>query len=559
MKTVRYIVALFALCTISCTDLTEKIFSEITTDNYYQTKDNIYAALTRNYEHAFGMLVGSTYFLQEVTADQLIIPTRGKHGYNGGEYVRLYEHKWTVKENFLYDAWARLFKGVALCNNFIADFEALDFPSFGLDDNVKQRYIAEIRGIRAWYYIFLIDFFRHVPIATNISDVKGQSTPQEVFDFIETELKEVLTQLPQEAGQSRLKQAAVAGFLVRLYLNAEKWTGTARFDDCAQLAQEIIDGKYGTYKLDSDYRGPFRCGINGYQSQENLYQFDTRKNYLEASWLYNMWMHYQARYTLDNDWGGWNGGNVAPSRDLEGKLYTNKLGMPFEKYPDGDIRKQPFRVTSVDGDYEGFFLMGTQYHFDYEKGYGYTDQIVTGTEEYNGLPLVYVDQVGRFSEGAAGLAKGSHLIYGEENTGYRLMKYPWLPQSKNLFQMNALPEVRLAEIYYSLAECKYRKGDKVGAAQLLDAVRKRYYTPEDWLKFSYEQNPAKLTDDEFIDEWGREFIGERRRRMDLIRWNLFSTASWWDKKPDQSNQDVFPIPDRILNSNPLIKQTTPGF
>ena len=28
-----------------------------------------------------------------------------------------------------------------------------------------------------------------------------------------------------------------------------------------------------------------------------------------------------------------------------------------------------------------------------------------------------MDQVGRFSEGETGLAKGSHVIYGEENTG----------------------------------------------------------------------------------------------------------------------------------------------
>ena len=57
--------------------------------------------------------------------------------------------------------------------------------------------------------------------------------------------------------------------------------------------------------------------------------------------------------------------------------------------------------------------MGTQYKFDYEKGYGFTDEVITGTEEYNGKPLVYVDQVGRFSEGETGLAKGSHVIYGE--------------------------------------------------------------------------------------------------------------------------------------------------
>ena len=93
----------------------------------------------------------------------------------------------------------------------------------------------------------------------------------------------------------------------------------------------------------------------------------------------------------------------------------------------------------------------------------------------------------------------------------------------------------------------------------LDAVRKRYYKAEDWSKFSYESNISKLTDDEFVDELGREFIGERHRRIDLIRWNRFSEGAWWDKTPDATNQDVFPIPYRALNANPLLKQTTAGF
>jgi len=544
----------------SCTDLDEEIFSEITTENYYQTSENIFAGLSRNYVHAFSTgWEWSRYFMQEITADQLIVPTRGKHGYNGGEYVRMHEHKWTVQENFVYESWMVPFKGIALCNNFMKDFENLDFTKYGLTEAIKQQYISELRGLRAWYYQFLLDFFRYVPIVEDISEIKGQSSPQELFAFIEKELLEIIPFLPKNASYSRLDQATVASFLVRLYLNAEKWHGTSRFDDCARIAQEIIDGKYGTYSIDTSYSGPFRAGVNGYKSPENIFQFEMKRNYLEPSWLYDMWMHYQARYSLDNDFGGWNGGNIAPSRDLQGNLYDHKLGMPYEKFPQGDVRREPFRITSSEGDYEGFFLMGEQYKFDYEKGYGFTDEIVTGTEEYNGLPLVYVDQVGRFSEGEAGLAKGSSLIYGEENTGYRLMKFPWLPQTKDLFFSNAIPEVRLAEIYYSLAECKFRADDKMGAAKLLDAVRKRYYKPEDWSKYSYVQNLSLLTTDELIDEWGREFLGERRRRIDLVRWELFSTASWWDKSPDATNQDVFPIPYRALNANPMLEQTTPGF
>ena len=291
MKKFKYIIVLFVmgLISFSCTDLDEEIFSEITTDNYYQNSNNIYAALVNNYAKAFSTgWSDARYFLQEVTADQLMIPTRGKHGYNGGEYVRLHEHKWTVEENFVYNGWAAPFQGIALCNNTLSDFENLDFSTFKLTEETKNEYIAELRALRVWNYMFLIDFFRHVPIVTDIEEVKAQSTPLEVFNFMESELLAILPDLPKNRGVSRFDQAGVASILVRLYLNAEKWIGISKYDECEQMAQAILDGKYGEYSIDPDYRGPFRSGINGYRSKENIMEFAIKKNYFEASWLYNM-------------------------------------------------------------------------------------------------------------------------------------------------------------------------------------------------------------------------------------------------------------------------------
>jgi hypothetical protein len=271
-------------------------------------------------------------------------------------------------------------------------------------------------------------------------------------------------------------------------------------------------------------------------------------------YFYNAFMHYQARYSLDNDWGGWNGIHLQPSRDLEGNLYPYELGGPYERFVDGDKRKQPFRTTGKGGQYEGFFLVGEQKKFNAAQGFGYTNESILGTEEWNNKPLVFVDQVGRFSEGlAAAQAKGSRVSTGEENSGVRFIKFPWLPMSENLFQANSVPEIRLAEIYYALAECRYRAGDKATAAQLLDAVRKRNFPDELWPANSYVNNPSKLTDTEFINELGREFLGERRRRTDLVRWNRFGDE-WWDKPKDATDRSVFPIPVRQLNANPLLKQ-----
>lgn len=400
----------------------------------------------------------------------------------------------------------------------------------------------------------MIDYFREVPIIENPQEIKPQSSPEEVFAYIEKELKESLPGLPKNGRAGRFDQGGAASLLVRLYLNAEKYINTPKYTDCAQVAQDIINGTYGTYSIDPDYRGPFRSGLNGYRSPENIFEFPHAMNLYEFGWIYNATMHYQARYSLDNEWGGWNGIHLTPSRDLNGELYTHKLGTPYERYSNDDKRKQPFKTTGKGVEYDGFFLVGQQYAFNDAAGFGFdSTNVVNGTEEYNGKPLSYVDQVGRFSEKPNGRwNEGSHVSTGEENSGVRMIKFPWLPLSQDLFQFNSATEIRLAEIYYALAECKYRAGDKAGAATLLDAVRKRNYTDASWPVHSYSNNLALLTDDEFVIELGREFLGERHRRTDLVRWSRFGDE-WWDKPKDAADMSVFPIPARALNANPQLK------
>lgn len=541
----------------SCTKLDEQPFDVLASSNYYQDKKSLIAAILRPYEHGqWCGWDGDRWLISELTADQFVWTQKGKHGYDGGDWMRLHYHQWTPDDSHIYGGWAGPYEGIAQCNILLQDINKLDYAKFGLTDQDKKRNIAEIRVLRAWFYLFLLDYFRKVPIITQPGELKPASTAQELSDFIENELKESIPDLPKNASVGRWDQGGAAALLVRLYLNAEAWTGQPRYNECAQVAQDIINGKYGSYQLDPDYRGPFRSGINGYRSPENIFEFPHAKNIYEFGWMYNSMMHYQARYSLDNNYGAWNGIHLQPSRDLDGNIYqfSSHLGTPYEKFSNDDYRKQPFRTTGKGVQYEGFFLVGQQYYFDYAKGYGFdSTKPVLGTEEYNGKPLFYVDQVGRFSEKPNGRwNEGSHVATGEENSGVRLIKFPWLPMSEDLFMYNSAPEIRLAEIYYALAECKYRSGDKIGAAELLDAVRKRDFPDDKWPAHSYVLHPDMLTDDEFVDELGREFIGERHRRTDLVRWHRFGMG-WWDKDPDAEDKTVFPIPSRALNSNPLLQ------
>lgn len=554
-KKLIYLLLVIILAAPSCTNLDEEVFDTLTADTYYQDEKSIIAALVRPYEHGHWTgWDGDRWIAQELSADQFVWAQKGKHGWDDGKWVRMHDHKWTDDDDVVYGAWIGPYQGISQCNQFIEDFEELDYPSFGLTDEDKAQHIGELRTLRAWFYLFLIDFFREIPIVEEVGQEVGQSSGTEAFEFIETELKESLPGLPQNGRAGRWDQGGAAALLVRLYMNAEVWTGTPRYDDAAQYAQAIIDGEYGDYQIDSDYTGPFRSGVNGYRSPENIMEFPHAKNIYEFGWMYNAMMHYQQRYALDNDWGGWNGVSLSPSRDLEGEIYPYKLGNPYEKFSDDDKRKQPFRTVDTEGSYDGFFLIGQQYEFNYDQGYGFdSTKMIMGTEEYNGEPLKFVDQVGRFSERPDGRwSEGSQVTTGEENSGIRFIKFPWLPMEHDLFQTNSATEIRLAEMYYSLAECKFRDGDVQGAAELLDEVRERNYREDTWPEHSYQDNIERLTEDEFVDELGREFIGERHRRTDLIRWERFGDE-WWDKEADSQDKTIYPIPSRALNANPLLE------
>ena len=144
---------------------------------------------------------------------------------------------------------------------------------------------------------------------------------------------------------------------------------------------------------------------------------------------------------------------------------------------------------------------------------------------------------------------------GEENTGIRIVKYPLYPSGDVGLMAYNLVVLRLTEVYYTLAEVSFRLGNPAKAEAILNQIRKRYYAPEDWEQVRYPEDGSVLTAQELLDEWGREFLAEKRRRTDLNRFGLFTTGIWWDKQPSDSYRRFYPIPARAISANPLLKRS----
>ena len=245
MKIYNYI-ATAALCvaTLSgCTDLDETLYDQVGTQNYYNTKMDVVRATFRPFEHAFWS-IQSRHVLNELTADQLITPTRDGWWDDGGKWRRLHYHEWNVEDGG--DAqteWNGCFQGIMQANYVIEDLGTLSPDKFGFSQAEFDNLKAQCRALRAWFYIRLLDAFRNVPLAISYNNVslntEGQVAPDKLFAFIETELKDIIPMLVEKselgtnsAIQGQWTKAGAAALLVRLYLNAETYIGVSKYDEC---------------------------------------------------------------------------------------------------------------------------------------------------------------------------------------------------------------------------------------------------------------------------------------------------------------------------------------
>ncbi|XHR95529.1 RagB/SusD family nutrient uptake outer membrane protein [Mucilaginibacter sp. UC70_90] len=547
-----------------CTKLNEKPYNIITSVNFLQTKDDVTRDFLRSFEHGF-WTIQATFTQQEDASDELMTPNRQGDWFDGGVYQRLHYHTYLATDGYNNDTWNALYQGIDLATNSMQDIEAIDPAKFNMTAAEKADFVAELRINRAWFYIRLLDYYRNIEIITKVKGANTgtvQSTPQETFNFIESEIKQALTDLPTKNslgsnGLGRWTKGAAMSLLARLYLNSKVYTGQDRFSDCATVCQDIISGKYGSYSLESRWDAPF--DYNNGQSPESIFAFPSSYGY--THWHYTGGMYFfcypynATQYFGFTDQGTMNPKfEMQPGRDVKGNELSTSLGKPFvkfQKYSD-DVRLKLYKNLG-NSTREGMFLFG---YLPYKDGNGNT-QYVQGTRGYT---LYLRDQVGYFLDTPPNQVPAdleSDMNHADQNSGICFVKYPFYPNNDPNKYNSAYAEIRLAEIYYSLAECKYRAGDKAGAAILLNAVRQRYYPSGSASLYNASGNT--LNDQEMIDEWGREFLGEGRRRTDMVRWGVFNTGSWWDKKPDaDTHSQIFPIGQDVLNINPQLKQN-PGY
>lgn len=424
---------------------------------------------------------------------------------------------WNSGNVFIKGMYYRLYYQVNLANEFLRETTDANLSSRGVEDNVKAEikvYRADARFLRALAYYYLLDLFRNVPFVTDESTI-GKEPPKQImasdlFVYIESELLACQDDLLDPfvgydtKNYGRATKAAAWSLLSRLYLNAEVYTGTAKYTECITYSKKVIDAGY---ELEPVYANMFTAD-NG-TSKEMIFpiRYEGADTQTWGGMTFLICSTVPSALQSDiNAQGAWQGNRARPS-----------LLSIFKKESDynDDSRVDMLKPELAE-----------------------SQSIVNPTNYKNGIPVVKYVNVNK-----DGSFPASNIVYTD------------------------FPMFRLSEIYLNYAEAVLRGGTGGSASDALTYVnnlRKRAYrtNPDNGMIAS-----GDLTTNFILDERGREFFFEAQRRTDLVRYGLLTSATYlWEWKGGSFNGtsvadrfNFFPIPADDIGSNPNLTQNDPAY
>ena len=459
------------------------------------------------------------------------------------DYVKPLQYGyWTGTNAAVMAVYLRGLKAIAMCNQFLDDAVSGDGAVTGrgheavLDD--VRAYRSELRLLRAIYYEILMDLFGNPPIVT-LESIQSGSLPKQIgrkalFEWIESELL-ALTEddnLPaRPISYPRLSKGAAWAVLARMYLNAEVYTGTARWEDAKKAAEKVINE--GGYELCPNYKYLFLQdnSTNGAQKEfivAALYDSEATPSYGGTTHLVqatvNETMATQEIHFLfglenpiyNGNWNGYHVSNdfVMKNFDLQGVVWGgSEIAWGY------DVEKSDKRAAFYN--------------------YGFTNDFVNETSILN--------------------------------TGWACLK--WVPLDSNNYSKMAaegyafssadFPIMRLAEMYLIAAEAEaWMKGGQLSSSDQGYQYIKTIYARANG-EAAAQNLPFTIDLDWILKERVRELYWEGHRRVDLIRHNLFLTAEYpWPYKGGskagvaalESHREVYPIISSDMITNPELEQ-----
>lgn len=392
-----------------------------------------------------------------------------------------------------------------------------------LDENSGSQNLAAARAIRAYFTYIEMDCFGDAPIVDkkysekNGTDISARQPRADVARWIESELKAVADQLPEETtgeNYGKPNKYMAYGLLARLYLNWPVYTAASvdqydasnysneKLNDCVAACDKIISS--GKFEL-----GPVAYRFKFGPNNTELVQSGQIKDFIYA-------MPYHTLNETGMQYG--RGHSYKDVKSLKPSYYGVKLSNSGGGYM--AVTPEAAARFNLEGDERNtMVLQGTVHVYD--------PVTLLPTEEIckdrNGNPLVLEPNIKLVKQTA-------ELDVGDNIEGWRqgARSIKWFVDNNDFKnkrnQSNDLPLIRYADILMMKAEALTRGAQATSgkdAQGLFNEIRSYVHAPE------IDHAP---TLDEIYEERGREFFDENLRRIDMIRFGHFEDEYCFHKK-----------------------------
>ncbi|WP_028296723.1 RagB/SusD family nutrient uptake outer membrane protein [Olivibacter sitiensis] len=247
----RYLLPIALLALASCSDdfLNQQDPNAVSVEAYFKTENDVLLAVNGVYQILrSGSTVGeSSALYSEERSDNA---GRDDNQSNAGEPFQFNDFSLLPSNSYLRTHWATMYDGIARCNTLLARIDQVAFT----EEALKQRYMAEVKFVRALLYFHLVRKFGDVPLSTEEILTKDQADAlafrqkeEVVYQQIVQDLTDALaSDLPNtqaEYAVGRTSKAAVNALLGQVYLTMAT-TLSASSNENLQKAEQYLTAAY---------------------------------------------------------------------------------------------------------------------------------------------------------------------------------------------------------------------------------------------------------------------------------------------------------------------------
>lgn len=514
IKGILYVILMQASF-ISCTDLNENVYDKLPIEEFGSTSQQINAIIGPAYKSLKGLInFDGVWGMAELSSDMTIAPTRlGGDWWDGGQYMEQCMHSWSARSYSVENLWNYCMDGLTTVNSVYSIIEANTL----LTPELKMRYLCELRGLRAFWYYQLIDYFGNVPLVTDFknTDLPTITPRAEVFKFVVNELKDIIPYLRfdvTDESYGKFTKGAAYTLLAKMYLNSEEWTGTANWEGVIEQCDSVMQLDY---IIEANWKTNFE--VHNETSKEIIFPicFSATDG---GNVLHLYTLHYLDPIALGFKSGTWNG--VCAKPDF------------VKSFDDTDLRK------------DGSFLIGPM--VDPSTG----EVLITTANR----PLIHTVDLNIIPGTEKTDALGNPSPWGEVNQedGARINKWVYEKGMANTDMENDIAIFRLADVYLMKAEALVRLGKNNGeATRLTNVIRQRGFGNTD-------HNYVNITLENIYKERRFEFAFEMFGRQDMIRFGTFLQPAYMKPQATESYRKILPIPFKAWQKNNNLVQN-PGY